>query len=94
MTAPSAWPRRCARPPDLVFLDLHLPDLSGDELLGRLRALPGCAGIPIVVVTADASPGARERMLGLGADGFLTKPFDLDDVLGWIDRSTAGSGAT
>ena len=81
-------------PPDLVFLDLHLPDLSGDEVLLRLRGLPGCAGIPVVVVTADASPGARERMLGLGADGFLTKPLDLDDVLGWIDGTTPRSAAT
>ena len=81
-------------PPDLVFLDLHLPDFSGEEVLLRLRGLPGCAGIPVVVVTADASPDARERMLGLGADGFLTKPLDLDDVLGWIDGTTPRSAAT
>jgi CheY-like chemotaxis protein len=74
-------------PPDLAFLDLHLPDLSGEEVLRRMRALPGCGAIPIVVVTADASPGARERMMALGSDGFLTKPIDLDDVLGWIDRA-------
>jgi PAS domain S-box-containing protein len=81
-------------PPDLVFLDLHLPDLSGEEVLQRLRALPGCGGIPVVVVTADASPGARERMLELGSDGFLTKPIDLDDVLGWIDGAASGRSAS
>jgi CheY-like chemotaxis protein len=81
-------------PPHLVFLDLHLPDLPGEEVLRRLRALPGCGGIPVVVVTADASPGARERMLELGSDGFLTKPIDLDDVLGWIDGAASGRSVT
>jgi CheY-like chemotaxis protein len=68
-----------------VLLDLHLPDMHGEEVLRELRRVPACADVPVVVVTADASPGARERMLGLGSNGFLTKPIDLDDVLGWID---------
>jgi PAS domain S-box-containing protein len=71
--------------PDLVLLDLHLPDMHGEEVLRELRKVPACADVPVVVVTADASPGARERMLGLGSNGFLTKPIDLDDVLAWID---------
>ncbi len=78
------------KPPDLVFLDVHLPDLSGDEVLQRLRTLPGCAAVPVVVVTADASQGVRERMTAVGSDGFLTKPLDLDDVLGWIDTTASG----
>jgi signal transduction histidine kinase/ActR/RegA family two-component response regulator len=77
-------------PPDLVFLDVHLPDLPGDEVLQRLRLMPGCADVPVVVVTADASPSVRERMTTLGSDGFLTKPLDLADVLGWIDATAAG----
>ncbi len=77
-------------PPDLVFLDLHLPDIPGEEVLQQLRPLPGLAEVPVVVVTADASPSARERMSVLGADGFLTKPLDLDDVLGWIDATASG----
>jgi len=80
-------------PPDLVFLDVHLPDLRGDEVLQRLRRLPGCADVPVVVVTADASPSVRERMSTLGSDGFLTKPLDLTDVLGWIDAAAAGRAA-
>ena len=43
--------------PDLVLLDLHLPDIQGDEVLERLRAEPSLAGVPVVVVTADATPG-------------------------------------
>ncbi len=79
-------------PPDLVFLDVHLPDLPGEEVLRRLRRLPGCADVPVVVVTADASPSLQRRMVDLGCDGFLTKPLDLDDVLGWIDATATGLG--
>jgi CheY-like chemotaxis protein len=79
-------------PPDLVFLDLHLPDMSGEEVLQQLRRLPGCAEVPVVVVTADASPNTRERMSALGSDGVLTKPFDLDEVLGWIDATESAVG--
>ena len=77
-------------PPDLVFLDLHLPDMPGEAVLEQLRLLPGLAEVPVVVVTADASPSVRERLSALGSDGFLTKPIDLDDVLGWIDATASG----
>ncbi len=81
-------------PPDLVFLDLHLPDMPGEAVLEQLRLLPGLAEVPVVVVTADASPSARERMSALGSDGFLTKPLDLENVLGWIDATASGAGVT
>ncbi len=74
-----------ASPPDLLLLDLQLPDLSGDEVLQRLRDDTGCADVPVVVITADASPGVRSRLLAAGADGFLTKPVDVKEVLRWID---------
>ena len=76
-------------PPDLVFLDLHLPDMPGEAVLEQLRLLPGLAEVPVVVVTADASPSVRERLSALGSDGFLTKPITLDDVLGWIDATAS-----
>ena len=81
-------------PPDLVFLDLHLPDMHGEAVLEQLRLLPGLAEVPVVVVTADASPSVRERMSALGSDGFLTKPLDLENVLGWIDATASGAGVT
>ena len=77
------------RTPDLVLLDLHLPDIQGDEVLGRLRAQPALGGVPIVVVTADATPGVDDRLRALGADDVITKPVDVDDVLAWIDRAAA-----
>jgi CheY-like chemotaxis protein len=53
-------------PPDLVLLDLHLPDLSGEEVLGELRADPRTAEIPVVVVSADATTGQADLLDGLG----------------------------
>ncbi len=78
--------------PVLVFLDLHLPDMDGEQVLRELRTVPSCADVPVVVVTADASPGARKKMAELGSSGFLTKPIDLDDVLGWIDHALGEGG--
>ena len=67
--------------PDLVLLDLHLPDVPGDEVLRRLRADPRTATIPVVVVSADATPASFERLQQAGADAYLTKPLDVDEFL-------------
>jgi CheY-like chemotaxis protein len=67
--------------PDLVLLDLHLPDIPGDEVLRRLRADPRTAAIPVVVVSADATPSSVERLRQSGADAYLTKPLDVDEFL-------------
>jgi PAS domain S-box-containing protein len=72
--------------PDLVLLDLHLPDIPGEEVLRRLRADARTAGIPVVVVSADATPGSLERLRAAGADAYLTKPLDVDEFLAAIDR--------
>lgn len=74
-----------ADPPDLVFLDLHLPGLDGQEVLRRLRSDHRTARVPVVIVTADAGPSVRPRLEHLGADGFLNKPIDIEEVLHWID---------
>lgn len=74
---------RCeVEPPDLVFLDLHMPEVDGFEALRRLRAvMPGDDFVPVVVLTADARPDARRRALAEGATDFLTKPFDATEVI-------------
>jgi CheY-like chemotaxis protein len=81
--------------PDLLLLDLHLPDLPGDELLHRARAMPELADTKIVVVSADATPQRIRRMLDLGVDGYLTKPLDVGALLQVIDdqldRRAAGA---
>ncbi len=72
--------------PDLIFLDLHLPDMSGEEVLRRLRADDATRGIPIVVVSADATPGQVQRIVEMGATGYLVKPFDIEEVLARLDE--------
>jgi PAS domain S-box-containing protein len=72
--------------PDVVLLDLHLPDIPGDEVLRRLRADPRTAGVPVVVVSADATPGSVDRLRQAGADAYLTKPLDVDEFLAAVER--------
>lgn len=72
-------------PPDLIFLDLHLPDVNGTEILTRLRQDDSTAATPVVVLSADATPAARAVAAELGADGFLDKPVDVNKVLTWIE---------
>ncbi|MEZ4410398.1 MAG: response regulator [Polyangiales bacterium] len=66
-----------ARRPDLILLDLHLPDLPGEEVLSRLKADPELAATPVVVLSADALPRTVARVVEAGAADFLTKPLDL-----------------
>ena len=75
--------------PDLVLLDLHLPDMSGEELLARLRADPPTHAIPVVVLSADATPGQVERLLADGARAYLTKPLDISAFLALVDEVLA-----
>jgi EAL domain-containing protein (putative c-di-GMP-specific phosphodiesterase class I) len=68
--------------PDVLLLDLHMPGMDGVAVLAALReALPPDVFLPVVVLTADATPGARERALAAGAKDFLTKPIDRLEVL-------------
>jgi len=71
--------------PDLVLLDLHLPDLGGEELLHRLKAVPELADTKVVVVSADATPSRIREMLDLGVEGYLTKPVDVEALLRLVD---------
>jgi PAS domain S-box-containing protein len=74
------------RRPNLVLLDLHLPDLAGELVLHELWSDPDLRRIPVVVVSADATPGQMRRTLASGAAAYLTKPLDLHNVLNVIDR--------
>ena len=71
--------------PDLILLDVHLPDLPGLEVLHRLRADAATRTIPIVVVSADATPAQIRRFTEDGAFGYLTKPLDVARFLELID---------
>lgn len=67
--------------PDLILLDLHMPQLDGYAVLSRLAVRAAGAYLPVLVLTADATPEATKRALDLGARDFLTKPFDATEVI-------------
>ncbi len=71
--------------PHLILLDLHLPDMPGEEVLLRLRAAPETRDIPVAVISADATPGQIRRLLANGACAYLTKPLDVKQLLEVLD---------
>jgi PAS domain S-box-containing protein len=71
--------------PDLILIDLNLPDLDGETVLRRLRAEPRTQDIPVVIISADATPGQIARLRASGAADYLTKPFDVARFLRVID---------
>ncbi|MBA2585665.1 MAG: response regulator [Chthoniobacterales bacterium] len=72
--------------PDIILLDLNLPDMAGRDVLLCLRADPQCAAIPIIVISADATRGQIDRLMRVGASDYLTKPLDVKQFLGTLDR--------
>ena len=74
-----------AHRPGAIVLDLHLPDLPGAEVLARLRDDPATHDIPVVILSADATPGQVSRLLAQGAQKYLTKPVDVSEVLVVLD---------
>ena len=76
--------------PDLILLDLHLPDVPGEEVLRRLREAPLTASIPVVIVSADATPGQVRRLRDAGVREYLTKPLDVRQLLDVVDRTLGG----
>jgi len=72
--------------PDLILLDLNLPDLPGAEVLARLRAHPTTRHIPVAVLSADATPGQIRRMLDGGAMAYVTKPLEVAKLLALVDE--------
>jgi two-component system, sensor histidine kinase and response regulator len=73
--------------PDLILLDLHLPDLRGDEVLARLRKNDGTCDIPVVVISADATASQIQRLKKAGARDYLTKPLDITHFFQVIDET-------
>src|SRR5689334_18838463 len=73
--------------PDLVLVDINVPDLDGYEVTLRLRGMPSLEGIPIVAITAE---GDRETSLAVGADGFIAKPIDARELPGVVARFLSG----
>lgn len=79
--------------PDLVLIDINLPDMSGVEVLQRLRAMDGGAGLTCIAISADVSGDPRARALSQGFDDFWSKPLDVDSVLLKLDKVLARAHA-
>lgn len=77
--------------PDLVLLDLHLPDMDGDEVLRRLQADERTRDIPVLILSADATPSQVDRLRAAGAADYVTKPLDLRSFLKSV-RAAVGPG--
>lgn len=73
--------------PDLVLLDLHLPDISGEEVLARLKGDERTRNIPVIIVSADATTGHQRRLVAAGALAYVTKPLDIKRFLAQVDRA-------
>ena len=72
--------------PGCILLDMQLPGLNGDKILAELRAHPQTHDIPVLLVSADVMTYKREEMLAMGASGYLSKPFEVAELLEKLDR--------
>ena len=76
--------------PDLVLMDIQLPDIDGVEALDRVRTDERSASIPVVALTAQAMEGDRERFLAAGFDGYVSKPVNIVDFLATVKSHCEG----
>ena len=72
--------------PDLVLMDINLPDMDGYEITTRLKQMPSLAGVPVIAMTANVMKGDREKTLAAGCDGYISKPIDIDTLPSQIAR--------
>jgi two-component system, cell cycle response regulator DivK len=72
--------------PDLILMDINMPNVDGLTLTARLKTLPGLAKTPIIALTANVMKGDRERTLDAGCDGYIQKPVDVDMLSQQINR--------
>jgi two-component system cell cycle response regulator DivK len=72
--------------PDLILMDINLPEIDGYTLTTRLRADPRLIGVPIIAMTANVMKGDRERTLQAGCDAYIQKPIDVDTLAAQLRR--------
>jgi two-component system, cell cycle response regulator DivK len=70
----------------VVLLDMMMPDMDGYEALEKIRSTKGLEKIPVIAVTAQAMIGDREKIISAGADGYVSKPVDIDILIGILNQ--------
>lgn len=72
--------------PDLILMDINMPDMDGYMLTAQLKAIPKLRDVPVIAITANVMRGDRERTLAAGCDGYIQKPIDVDALPQQISR--------
>ena len=72
--------------PDLILMDINMPDMDGYTLTAKMKTFPQLFDVPIIALTANVMRGDRERTLAAGCDGYIQKPIDIDDLPQQISR--------
>lgn len=72
--------------PDLILMDINMPDVDGYTLTNEIKAMPAMQHIPIVAITANVMKGDRERTLSAGCDGYIEKPIDVDKFIDQVEH--------
>ncbi len=72
--------------PDLILMDINMPDIDGYTLTYELKMMPQLMSVPIVAITANVMKGDRERTLSAGCDGYIEKPIDVDKFIEQVER--------
>jgi two-component system cell cycle response regulator DivK len=75
-----------AETPDLILMDINMPDIDGYMLTSKLRRIPTLENTPILALTANVMRGDRERTIAAGCNGYIQKPIDVDTFSDHIDR--------
>lgn len=75
--------------PDLILMDINLPDIDGVEAAARIHAIPEMANTPIIALTANAMHGDRERFIAAGCNGYIAKPITKNELLNTVARFLA-----
>ena len=72
--------------PDLILMDINMPDMDGYTLTSRIKSMPGFERVPIIALTANVMRGDKEKTLEAGCDGYIQKPLDIDQLLREVER--------
>ena len=72
--------------PDLILMDINMPDMDGYTLTAKIRSMPGFERVPILALTANVMRGDKEKTLEAGCDGYIQKPLDIDQLIGEVER--------